>query len=64
MFRILLVYFAYSAADSNELGNVLREFSTFRLFFPVLICTIYLPDFPPDYMQIFYTEKYALRLSS
>jgi hypothetical protein len=57
-----LVYFTNSTADRNEV-----EEYTSRIFyaptFPELICTNYLPDFLRNYMQIFDTEKYALRVN-
>jgi hypothetical protein len=62
MFRILFVYFTKSTADGVE-----EEEYTSRIFyvptFPELICTNYLPDFLRNYMQIFDTEKYALRVN-
>jgi hypothetical protein len=61
MFRILLVYFTNSTADSNEV----EEHSSQIFYvptFPELTFTNYLPDFLLD-MHTFYTEKYALRVN-
>ncbi len=54
LLRILLV--AITTAGINELENIyFADFLRSDCFPELSVHTIYLPDFPPDYMQIFYT---------
>ncbi len=52
-----------SSADNNELGRIFFADFLRSGFSRTNLYKYYLPDFRPDNMQIFYTEKYALRVN-